>query len=76
MLSHQVYTLNWTYPAHGQLQLQLCQPSADAHPLSDAKGNVGKGVDGAILPQPALRFELLPVVKVLLVGAQCVAVYH
>lgn len=64
------------YPAHGKLQLQLCQPSADTHPLPDAKGNVGKRVDGAILSQPAFRFKLLPVIKVLLIGAQSMAVYH
>lgn len=65
-----------SYPAQGQLQLQLCQPSTDAHSLSDAEGNVGKGVDGAVLSQPALRFKLLPIFKVLLTGAQSVAVYH
>lgn len=37
---------------------------------------MGEGVDGAVLPQPALRFELRPVVKVLLIGAQRVEVYH
>lgn len=65
-----------SYPAHGQLQLQLCQPSANAHPLSDAEGHMGEGVDGAVLSQPALGSKLLPVLKVLLIGAQGVAVYH
>lgn len=65
-----------SYPAHGQLQLQLCQPSTNAHPFSNAEGNVGEGVNGAVLSQPALRLKLLPVIKVLLIGAQNVAVYH
>lgn len=64
------------YPAHGKLQLQLCQPPADAHPLSDAEGDVGKRVDCAVLSQPALRLELFAVVEVVFVGAQSVAVYH
>lgn len=64
------------YPAHGQLQLQLCQPPPDAHPLPDAEGHVGKRVDGAVLPQPALRLELLAVIEVVFAGAQSVAVYH
>lgn len=70
------YKLNWSYPAHGQLQLQLCQPPADAHPLSDAEGNMGERVDGAVLPQPSLRFELLPLIKILLIGAQRMSIYH
>lgn len=64
------------YPAHGELQLQLCQPPADAHPLSDPEGDVGKRVDCAVLSQPALRLELFAVVEVVFAGAQSVAVYH
>lgn len=64
------------YPAHGELQLQLRQPPADAHPLPDAEGDVGERVDGAVLSQPALRLELLAVVEVVLAGAQGVAVDH
>lgn len=65
-----------SYPAHRQVQLQLGQPSADAHPLADAEGHVGKRVDGVVLPEPPLRLEELPLLKVFLVGAQRVAVDH
>lgn len=65
-----------SYPAHCQLQLQLRQPSSDTHSLPNTKGNISEGVDGAVLPQPALWFELLSIVKVLLVGAQSMAVNH
>lgn len=71
--SHPIWQI---YPAHGELQLQLCQPPPDAHPLPDAEGHVGKRVDGAVLPQPALRLELLAVIEVVFAGAQSVAVYH
>lgn len=63
-----------SYPAHGQLQLQLCQPSANAHPLPDAKRNVGERIDGVVLPQPALRFEMFDVIKILLIRPQYVGV--
>lgn len=70
------YLIWQIYPAHGELQLQLRQPPPDAHPLPDAEGYVGKRVDGAVLPQPALRLELLAVIEVVFAGAQSVAVYH
>ena len=65
-----------SYPAHRQVQLELRQSSAHAHSLADAKGHVGKGVDGVVLSKPPLRFEALSLFKVFLVGPQGVAVDH
>ena len=65
-----------SYPAHRQVQLKLRQSPAHAHPLADAKGHVGKGVNGVVLPKPPLGFEGLSLFKVFLVGPQSVAVDH
>lgn len=58
------------YPAKSQVELQLSQSTPDAHPLPKAKGEVGKGIDLSLLLEPAFRFKLIGIFKVVFTGAQ------